>query len=106
LEHPGSLSELNGMISEDEDEDSDDSFSPIRRAPRLIRRSRRPVSDTVSRKVEKIPEDQEKNPSRKEDIIPLTDLECILSAPRVKGFDMSVKEWCMFSKPSQLLSIC
>ncbi|RSL72170.1 hypothetical protein CEP53_001209 [Fusarium sp. AF-6] len=33
---------------------------------------------------------------RMEEIRPLTDLECILAVPRVKGFDLSTKEWCEF----------
>ncbi|RTE76413.1 hypothetical protein BHE90_009099 [Fusarium euwallaceae] len=33
---------------------------------------------------------------RAEEIRPLTDLECILAVPRVKGFDLSTKEWCEF----------
>jgi hypothetical protein len=42
--------------------------------------------------------DQDKSTGRKDDIIPLTDLECVLAVPRVKGFDLIVKEWCMISK--------
>ncbi|KAF2176932.1 P-loop containing nucleoside triphosphate hydrolase protein [Zopfia rhizophila CBS 207.26] len=42
-------------------------------------------------------EKQEKNSGRKEDIVPLTDVECILAVPRVKGFDLVGKEWCEFN---------
>jgi len=31
---------------------------------------------------------------RKEDLRPMTDLECILAVPRGKGFDLVAKEWC------------
>lgn len=31
---------------------------------------------------------------RSEDISPLTDLECVMASPRVKGFDLTAKEWC------------
>lgn len=31
--------------------------------------------------------------SRREDLRPLSDLECILANPRVKGFDLGTKEW-------------
>jgi hypothetical protein len=31
---------------------------------------------------------------RKEELQPLTDLECIMAVTRVKGFDLAAKEWC------------
>ncbi|KAH8896287.1 P-loop containing nucleoside triphosphate hydrolase protein [Thozetella sp. PMI_491] len=34
---------------------------------------------------------------RKEDLSSLTDLECVIASPRVKGFDLSNKEWCEFN---------
>ncbi|KAN0069529.1 P-loop containing nucleoside triphosphate hydrolase protein [Elaphomyces granulatus] len=34
---------------------------------------------------------------RKEELQPLTDLECILAVPRVRGFDLMTKEWCEFN---------
>lgn len=37
--------------------------------------------------------DRRKN-ERKEELRALTDTECILAVPRVKGFDLKAKEWC------------
>jgi hypothetical protein len=34
---------------------------------------------------------------RNEDLTPMTDLECLLAVPRVKGFDLKAKEWCEFN---------
>ncbi|OTA69212.1 P-loop containing nucleoside triphosphate hydrolase protein [Hypoxylon sp. EC38] len=34
---------------------------------------------------------------RHEDLRPLTDEECILAVPRVKGFDLRTKQWCYFN---------
>jgi len=34
---------------------------------------------------------------RDEEIRALTDVECLLAAPRVRGFDLPAKEWCEFS---------
>ncbi|KAJ3577235.1 hypothetical protein NPX13_g3330 [Xylaria arbuscula] len=42
------------------------------------------------------PDDFENETERKEDKLLLTDDECIISSPRVKGFDLSAKEWCEF----------
>ncbi|KAF2965665.1 hypothetical protein GQX73_g7922 [Xylaria multiplex] len=42
-------------------------------------------------------QDQDKNLNRKEDLVPLSDLECVLTVPRVKGFDLTAKEWCEFN---------
>ncbi|KAI0966031.1 P-loop containing nucleoside triphosphate hydrolase protein [Xylaria arbuscula] len=41
--------------------------------------------------------DRHKSLNRKEDVVPLTDLECVLAVPRVKGFDLIAKEWCEFN---------
>lgn len=38
--------------------------------------------------------EKEDKKGRKEQIIPLTDDECILAVPRVKGFDLVGKTWC------------
>jgi len=35
---------------------------------------------------------------RMEELRDLTDTECIITAPRVKGFDLKAKEWCMHSE--------
>ncbi|KAI1300822.1 P-loop containing nucleoside triphosphate hydrolase protein [Xylaria venustula] len=40
---------------------------------------------------------QHRNMNRNEDIVPLTDLECVLAVPRVNGFDLIAKEWCKFN---------
>ncbi|KAI0538963.1 P-loop containing nucleoside triphosphate hydrolase protein [Xylaria digitata] len=37
---------------------------------------------------------------RKEDLSPLTDFECMISCPRVKGFHLSTNEWCEFDVES------
>ncbi|KAF2257757.1 hypothetical protein CC78DRAFT_588021 [Lojkania enalia] len=34
---------------------------------------------------------------RNENLRPMTDIECILAVPRVKGFDLNNKEWCEFN---------
>ncbi|KAI1392918.1 P-loop containing nucleoside triphosphate hydrolase protein [Hypoxylon trugodes] len=34
---------------------------------------------------------------RREDLRPMTDEECILAVPRVKGFDLRTKQWCYFN---------
>ena len=44
-------------------------------------------------------DERPKNPitaeiERNEDLRPMTDFECILAVPRVKGFDLDTKEWC------------
>jgi hypothetical protein len=35
---------------------------------------------------------------RKEELRPLTDTECIMAVPRVKGFDLKTKEWCTHAR--------
>ncbi|KAM5349424.1 hypothetical protein ACJ41O_005929 [Fusarium nematophilum] len=42
-------------------------------------------------------EEKNKNVGRNEDLSPLTDLECLLAVPRVKGLDLSTKEWSEFN---------
>ncbi|KAH7176177.1 P-loop containing nucleoside triphosphate hydrolase protein [Dactylonectria macrodidyma] len=42
-------------------------------------------------------EDKSKSVGRSEDLSPLTDLECLLAVPRVKGLDLSTKEWSEFN---------
>ncbi|OAL30957.1 hypothetical protein AYO22_01252 [Fonsecaea multimorphosa] len=71
---------MNAMISEDKDSDSSSS-TPPRAVHRLVRRVGRPPSDTTSEKVEKAPRDQDKNPGRKGDIIPLTNLHDLGISP-------------------------
>jgi hypothetical protein len=39
-------------------------------------------------------DESDKDGERREDMSPLTDLECVIASPRVKGFDLSAKEWC------------
>ncbi|KAI0098082.1 P-loop containing nucleoside triphosphate hydrolase protein [Nemania sp. FL0031] len=46
---------------------------------------------------EKGDKDRHRDLNRKEDFVPLTDLECILTVHRVKGFDLISKEWCEFN---------
>lgn len=36
---------------------------------------------------------------RIENLRPMTDVECILAVPRVKGFDLQTKEWCKNFSP-------
>lgn len=39
-------------------------------------------------------ENDPRKDERKEELLALTDTECILAVPRVKGFDLKAKEWC------------
>jgi hypothetical protein len=43
-----------------------------------------------------------KEKERNEDLTPLSDDECILANPRVRGFDLKAKEWCTHMKFIQL----
>jgi hypothetical protein len=45
-----------------------------------------------------VAEEKGKKVERKEDLTPMTDLECMLAVPRVKGFDLKVKEWCKWTR--------
>ena len=40
---------------------------------------------------------------RNEDLRPMTDIECILAVPRVRGFDLDTKEWCENLPPVQYM---
>ncbi|KAM4060034.1 ATPase family associated with various cellular activities (AAA) domain-containing protein [Hirsutella rhossiliensis] len=63
--------------------------------PRLSKRRSR--AQKAYRGREKKPEDsKDKKSDRREDLTALTELQCILAVPRVKGFDLRAKEWCEF----------
>ena len=49
------------------------------------------------RKEEEENEEKNKQGGRNEDLTALEELECILAVPRVKGFDLSAKEWCTYN---------
>ena len=50
-------------------------------------------------------EGSEDKSKRNENLKPLTDDECMLAVPRVKGFDLQEKEWCKFCDTKVLKSI-
>ncbi|RSL61419.1 hypothetical protein CEP51_013638 [Fusarium floridanum] len=41
--------------------------------------------------------DKAGNLTRHEDLSPLTDEQCLLAVPRVRGFDLETKKWCQFN---------
>jgi len=56
-------------------------------------------------------DESDEDGERREDMSPLTALECVIASPRVKGFDLSAKEWCTLKNATTcpgplLLSSC
>jgi hypothetical protein len=71
------------LVDGDDDEDDDSDTSPEKIAVISESSSEKGSRTRVSSKLE-----------RNEDLRPMTDIECILAVPRVKGFDLNEKEWC------------
>ena len=77
---------LRGLMNVVEDDADSDATSETGTSE-----SEEPSSDTSDKR----PEDPiTAETERNEDLRPMTDVECILAVPRVKGFDLDTKEWC------------
>ncbi|KAI8953402.1 P-loop containing nucleoside triphosphate hydrolase protein [Xylaria longipes] len=62
---------------------------PRRPGPQPVRINCRDAEDALT-------DESDNNVERKEDMRPLTDVECVIASPRAKGFDLNAKEWCEF----------